>query len=93
MSRHVYPSLVKSLEVGCRHPLQELVVDTFVPNDTLLVSFDCPEEVIRSLEQESGLDECMHGCRSSVMICTGANACGKVRVAHRPKVPLLRFVP
>ena len=64
-----------------RHPLQELVVDTFVPNDTLLVGFGCAEEVINAYETGYDLDDCMRDCRSNVMICTGANACGKVRKA------------
>ncbi|KAJ7600737.1 DNA mismatch repair protein MutS [Mycena floridula] len=44
-----------------RHPLQELVVDTFVPNDARLAgSGDSEEEK-----------------RNKVVLCTGANACGK----------------
>jgi DNA mismatch repair protein MSH5 len=45
--------------IGGRHPLQEQVVDTFVPND-LALGGDSLGEVKR------------------MVICTGANACGKV---------------
>ncbi|KIP05169.1 hypothetical protein PHLGIDRAFT_74704, partial [Phlebiopsis gigantea 11061_1 CR5-6] len=82
-----------------RHPLQELVVDTFVPNDALLVGFECPEELIHALEQESDLDESMQNCRSSVMICTGPNACGKsvylkqIALIHYMAQVRLIFVP
>ncbi|KAF8957258.1 hypothetical protein BDZ97DRAFT_2079293 [Flammula alnicola] len=55
--------------IQARHPLQERVVDTFVPNDARLIggagigSFpDCPDDN----EQWN-----------SVLLCTGANACGK----------------
>lgn len=67
-----------------RHPLQELVVDIFVPNDALLIGFDCPENVASLLEEEYELDDCMRGCRSNVMVCTGANACGKVCASANP---------
>lgn len=61
-----------------RHPLQEQVVDTFVPNDTLLVGGlglgvpSCTSEVSDddTMEDESSS---VH----SVLVCTGANACGK----------------
>ena len=61
-----------------RHPLQELVVDAFVPNDTLLVDSNCPEEAIALLQQQYDIDGCMKSRGNGVMICTGANACGKV---------------
>ena len=53
-----------------RHPLQEQVVDTFVPNDAHMIggagigSFPTmPDD---------------HNQWNSVLLCTGANACGKV---------------
>ncbi len=53
-----------------RHPLQELVVDTFVPNDVALGEGDRSDydDATSGLEHE----------RYSIIICTGANACGKV---------------
>ncbi|KAK7681540.1 hypothetical protein QCA50_015272 [Cerrena zonata] len=59
-----------------RHPLQELVVDTFVPNDAYIVGGDyTPRE---NDDQESDSEE-TEGDRKahSVVVCTGANACGK----------------
>ncbi|KAF9267356.1 hypothetical protein L218DRAFT_970816 [Marasmius fiardii PR-910] len=54
-----------------RHPLQEMVVDTFVPNDARLRGGDWrPEEL------EDG-DEAEKQKWNNVVICTGANACGK----------------
>ncbi|KAF5369357.1 hypothetical protein D9758_002767 [Tetrapyrgos nigripes] len=46
-----------------RHPLQEMVVDTFVPNDTRLAG-----------GLGNGVTE--EGCYS-IILCTGPNACGK----------------
>jgi DNA mismatch repair ATPase MutS len=53
-----------------RHPLQEQVVDTFVPNDAHMIggagigsSPTMPDD---------------HNQWNSVLLCTGANACGKV---------------
>ena len=53
-----------------RHPLQEQVVDTFVPNDAHMIggagigsSPILPDD---------------HNEWNSVLLCTGANACGKV---------------
>ncbi|KAF9783468.1 muts domain V-domain-containing protein [Thelephora terrestris] len=54
-----------------RHPLQELVVDTFVPNDVHIVGG--PPTPIVSGEQGDGQEE----EAPNVVICTGANACGK----------------
>ena len=69
--------------VKCRHPLQEQVVDMFVPNDLLLrgglgegvaadTEFDSDGRYLG--DGESSVNP--HGW--SIMICTGANACGKV---------------
>ncbi len=53
-----------------RHPLQEQVVDTFVPNDFFIVGG----------VGSNIADAIMDGNeRKSAMVCTGANACGKVR--------------
>lgn len=62
-----------------RHPLQEQTVDTFVPNDILIAGGvgigSCP-----ALHGEGG-DLMSEGSvrGNSVLICTGANACGKVK--------------
>ncbi|CAE6476796.1 unnamed protein product [Rhizoctonia solani] len=51
---------------GGTHPLQSLLVPTFVPNDAHLVGG-------KGIKAENeGEDE------KSIMICTGANACGKI---------------
>ena len=55
-----------------RHPLQELVVDTFVPNDTYIAGGTYQLDV--DGEQGGGPEE----EAPNVVICTGANACGKV---------------
>ncbi|KAL6304396.1 DNA mismatch repair protein MutS [Sparassis latifolia] len=64
-----------------RHPLQEIVVDTFVPNDAFLVGgagvdSDVPEYLseINSDEIERRQEQ------NSIIICTGANACGKCHI-------------
>ncbi|KAH9841446.1 DNA mismatch repair protein MutS [Rhodofomes roseus] len=59
-----------------RHPLQELVVDTFVPNDALLLG-GCGVGV--ELDDRSEDDASHDGARdkNSIVVCTGANACGK----------------
>ena len=55
-----------------RHPLQELVVDTFVPNDVRIAGGT--RELVVNGEQGDDLKEEV----PNVVICTGANACGKV---------------
>lgn len=61
-----------------RHPLQEQVVDTFVPNDILVkgglgVGVEQDEDISSEHDETSFMRE------TSVVILTGANACGKVR--------------
>ncbi|KAI0917200.1 hypothetical protein AcW1_007543 [Taiwanofungus camphoratus] len=62
-----------------RHPLQELVVDTFVPNDAFLISGAGLGSNVTVSEDylESDVGD---GKRepNSIVVCTGANACGKV---------------
>ncbi|KAI0670991.1 DNA mismatch repair protein MutS [Trametes maxima] len=65
-----------------RHPLQELVVDTFVPNDTFIVggmgtgvTVDTPLSLTC---QDEETDEERQLEKNSVLVCTGANACGKI---------------
>ncbi|KAK0187908.1 DNA mismatch repair protein MutS [Armillaria mellea] len=55
-----------------RHPLQEQVVDTYVPNDVHLTGgFYDPSELLSNSTRSS--DKTWN----SVVLCTGANACGK----------------
>lgn len=64
-----------------RHPLQEQTVDIFVPNDILIVggagSASCPAIHGNGDDSDHAFEENTVG--NSVVICTGANACGKVR--------------
>ena len=78
------------------HPLQEQVVDIFVPNDIHLAGgrgSGIDTEAINSDDEETAEDtptRKLIDTARSVLICTGANACGKVelnsylyRVAHQ----------
>ncbi|KAI0076331.1 hypothetical protein K474DRAFT_1708271 [Panus rudis PR-1116 ss-1] len=60
-----------------RHPLQEIVVDTFVPNDAYVVGGDYSPSA-EPVDSDQGIvtDEEEHE-KNSVVVCTGANACGK----------------
>ncbi|KAI0775544.1 DNA mismatch repair protein MutS [Trametes elegans] len=61
-----------------RHPLQELVVDTFVPNDAFLVGgagLGCAPDM--SVDDGDESEAGMQFSKNSVVVCTGANACGK----------------
>lgn len=53
-----------------RHPLQEQVVDTFVPNDARIIGGGGggTNSGLKRVDEEW----------NSVLLCTGANACGKV---------------
>ncbi|PCH40222.1 nucleoside triphosphate hydrolase protein [Wolfiporia cocos MD-104 SS10] len=72
-----------------RHPLQELVVDTFVPNDTFVIGGQgvgvepvgvSDETISDSSRKES----------NSIIICTGANACGKS--VYLKQVALIQYM-
>ncbi|KAI0697886.1 DNA mismatch repair protein MutS [Cytidiella melzeri] len=72
-----------------RHPLQELVVDTFVPNDVFVVGADFAGDIHSLHEFENGsFGSDAEDDRNSILVCTGANACGKENLAHLPS-----FVP
>ncbi|KAJ7819398.1 DNA mismatch repair protein MutS [Mycena olivaceomarginata] len=55
-----------------RHPLQEQVVDTFVPNDAHLAGGSGNRSVLVGDEATNEAEEW-----NSIVLCTGANACGK----------------
>ncbi|KAH9889862.1 DNA mismatch repair protein MutS [Cubamyces lactineus] len=82
-----------------RHPLQELVVDTFVPNDAFIVGGAglgvSPEDI--SSDDEESSRENVHHSKNSVVVCTGANACGKIALiqymAQVCRVSSESFVP
>ncbi|KAF8158095.1 hypothetical protein B0H34DRAFT_749503 [Crassisporium funariophilum] len=75
-----------------RHPLHEQVVNTFVPNDARLIGgagIGSSTELPDDNEQWN-----------SVLLCTGANACGKVSFSSGARITLIlmhscftRFVP
>ena len=68
-SRHIY-----------RHPLQEQTVDTFVPNDILVVGgAGIGSSPVVHGEGDDLMSEGSVRQGNSVVICTGANACGKVK--------------
>ncbi|KIM89101.1 hypothetical protein PILCRDRAFT_211886 [Piloderma croceum F 1598] len=61
--------------VGGRHPLQEQAVDTFVPNSASLVGGAGTNSQFAGYRDQQQTD-----CTTtwnSVVVCTGANACGK----------------
>ncbi|KAJ4468951.1 muts domain V-domain-containing protein [Lentinula lateritia] len=61
-----------------RHPLQELVVDTFVPNDARITGGDGYFSIFtNTTEVDTQLEENHLKLWNSVLLCTGANACGK----------------
>ena len=58
--------------------MQELVVDTFVPNDTYLIGGAGTGVTLDDDDyDDDGEDEHQY-VKNSIMVCTGANACGKV---------------
>ncbi|KAJ3854057.1 DNA mismatch repair protein MutS [Lentinula lateritia] len=60
-----------------RHPLQELVVDTFVPNDARITGGDGYFSIFTNTSEVDTLLEANHSKLNTVLLCTGANACGK----------------
>ncbi|KAJ3876937.1 DNA mismatch repair protein MutS [Lentinula edodes] len=61
-----------------RHPLQELVVDTFVPNDARITGGGGHFSIFTDTsEADTQLEENHLKLWNSVLLCTGANACGK----------------
>ncbi|KAF7798450.1 hypothetical protein EIP86_009671 [Pleurotus ostreatoroseus] len=75
-----------------RHPLQEFVVDTFVPNDAFLAGQDVPEDGPTSENEDDNQSDfaVIRKERNSVVICTGANACGKS--VYLKQVALIQYI-
>ncbi|KAI0315802.1 muts domain V-domain-containing protein [Amylostereum chailletii] len=73
-----------------RHPLQEQVVDTFVPNGILLVggAGNGAFPAVHGEDDGSSSEGTLLG--NSVMVCTGANACGKS--VYLKQVALIQFM-
>lgn len=70
-----------------RHPLQELVVDAFVPNDARLVGgvgFGQSYALDRAFDAADDLPF------NSIVLCTGANACGKS--VYLKQVALIQYM-
>lgn len=61
-----------------RHPLQELVVDTFVPNDVYFVGGAGIDVILDDDTTGTESEDEQRRVKNSVIVCTGANACGKV---------------
>ena len=57
-----------------RHPLHEQILDTFVPNDARLVS----GVGFGMCYKDDASDTGVGATWTSIVLCTGANACGKV---------------
>ncbi|KAG1881991.1 DNA mismatch repair protein MutS [Suillus tomentosus] len=68
-----------------RHPLQEQVVDIFVPNDAQLVAGIGFSDSAESQTEVDNLPMC-----SSIVLCTGANACGKS--VYLKQVALIQYM-
>ncbi|KAJ7505221.1 muts domain V-domain-containing protein [Mycena galericulata] len=68
-----------------RHPLQEQVVDTFVPNDAHLAGGSGNRSVLVGDEATNEAEEW-----NSVVLCTGANACGKS--VYLKQVALIQYM-
>ena len=64
--------------ISGRHPLQELVIDTFVSNDAYLAGQDFTPVDSDQYEDSNDVSSIRKEI-NSVVVCTGANACGKVR--------------
>ncbi|KAJ7784480.1 DNA mismatch repair protein MutS [Mycena metata] len=68
-----------------RHPLQEQVVDTFVPNDAHLAGGSGNRSVLVGDESTNVAEEW-----NSMVLCTGANACGKS--VYLKQVALIQYM-
>ncbi|KAF7288536.1 DNA mismatch repair protein 5 [Mycena chlorophos] len=68
-----------------RHPLQEQVVDAFVPNDARLAGGSGDRSMLVGDESTHEAEEW-----NSVVLCTGANACGKS--VYLKQVALIQYM-
>ncbi|CAL1712854.1 unnamed protein product [Somion occarium] len=75
---------------GGRHPLQELVVDTFVPNDAYLVGGDFDGLIDPQEGEDSENESISPRDNHSILVCTGANACGKS--VYLKQVALIQYM-
>lgn len=73
-----------------RHPLQELVVDTFVPNDIAFAGSGCEGVRLPSDDEDATGD---NSELNSIVVCTGANACGKVGTGAAALLPVIDDLP
>ncbi|TBU56560.1 hypothetical protein BD310DRAFT_960111 [Dichomitus squalens] len=73
-----------------RHPMQEFAVPTFVPNDTYIVGGAGIGVTFPDDETETESQEEPHNVKNSVMVCTGANACGKS--VYLKQVALIQYM-
>ncbi|TFK40842.1 DNA mismatch repair protein MutS [Crucibulum laeve] len=71
-----------------RHPLQEQVVDIFVPNDACIVGGAGIDSPILISDGDGESRPC-----HSILLCTGANACGKSVYLKQACVALIHFIP
>ncbi|KAI0366907.1 hypothetical protein BV20DRAFT_951195 [Pilatotrama ljubarskyi] len=78
-----------------RHPLQELVVDTFVPNDAFILGGAGIDAAIEdSVSDADEVEEQRHYQKNSLVVCTGANACGKIAlIQYMAQVTLNSTMP
>lgn len=81
---HMVDDNVIDIKQG-RHPLQEQVVDTFVPNDAHLAGGSGNRSVVVGDEETNESEEW-----NSVVLCTGANACGKS--VYLKQVALIQYM-
>ncbi|PCH37347.1 hypothetical protein WOLCODRAFT_167438 [Wolfiporia cocos MD-104 SS10] len=72
-----------------RHPLQELVVDTFVPNDAFVIGGKGVGIEPVGISDETASDSSRKES-NSIVICTGANACGKS--VYLKQVALIQYM-
>ncbi|KAH7919581.1 hypothetical protein BV22DRAFT_1108014 [Leucogyrophana mollusca] len=70
-----------------RHPLQEQVADTFVSNDSRLVG---GVGIGTYFERDEEYESSQMGLWNSVVLCTGANACGKS--VYLKQVALIQYM-
>ncbi|KAI0031053.1 DNA mismatch repair protein MutS [Vararia minispora EC-137] len=76
-----------------RHPLQEQVVGTFVPNDMKLIGAAFDGNLSLLQESEDIEDDGIFSA-NSILICTGANACGKsIYLKQVSHIAFFTFVP